>query len=190
MVLAAPHPTDVRAWLPGLHGGCSMGHQCRHVTGAWRYLLAPGWGWLATLLFGCAGGLPVASGGGHAGADAQPAWEATTVQRESDRVTAALRDQVLDVTVVSPGGIGSARLLRRSGAWPRNLRIRFLYTADRPFTRLEGFTAAVHGRTSAVLRKQELTVTSGAEGVVLVLPFPADADPTAEVHLTWVDAYR
>jgi hypothetical protein len=118
-------------------------------------------------------------------------WTVKALQHPDDQVQAEPASRGTTLGITSPRGIGWAVLASSDGAWPRELRIRLRYSAERPFTRLEGFTAAVgqDGQETSVFKLVAAQV-SGPEGIELRLELPEKLAADSHLKLSWVDAYR
>ena len=103
--------------------------------------------------------------------------DALTVREEKDRTV---------FLITSPSGIGSATITPTAGQWPTRAVVRFLYTADRGFQRLEGIDATTNRQERAVpLEKAALH-----DGAMELPLSPELLNGATHVKLSWVDAYR
>lgn len=112
--------------------------------------------------------------------------------RQGARVMTLIHGDTLLIEAISPRGSGGTRVLLKQGQWPQNVLVRLRYAKDRPFTRLESFSAELENpaRPSA---KQPLPATagkvSGGAFVIDVGPVPS-VWGMKRIHISWVDAYK
>ncbi len=111
--------------------------------------------------------------------------ETREIRKKDDRVGLSIHDDTLFVDVMSPSGIGDARLALTSGVWPKKVVVRLKYAADRPFTRLEGPGVTLEEKEEQdEYLKVELSPKKDG--------YEASIPPTKRktLYLHWVDAYR
>ena len=103
--------------------------------------------------------------------------DSVTVREEKDRTV---------FLITSPSGIGSVTITPTAGQWPTRAVVRFLYTADRGFQRLEGIDATTN-RQDRPVPQEKAALHDGAIELPLSPELLKDA---THVKLSWVDAYR
>ena len=107
------------------------------------------------------------------------------IRKKEDKVEVSIHDDTLIVNAESQSGIGGTRLTLTAGKWPKKLQVRLKYAPERPFTNLEGQSAAFEGADKKIQRIDTRRFL-GKDG------FAADMPGTdlKSLVLGWIDAYR
>ena len=122
---------------------------------------------------------------------AAPSIKVVALRKPDDQSTIAESKAGPVLTITSASGIGSATLAPTGETWPGNVTVLLRYAADKPFTRLEGFTAqllpAKPGEKPLTIQPTILQINGAVDSVLV--PIPAGT-ANVQLQLSWVDAYR
>jgi len=86
--------------------------------------------------------------------------------------------------VTCPSGIGTASISQGQGDWPTEVRLR--YAADRPFTKVEGFTCTAGSNRTVEVRR----IRYGPDYAEVRVPPEVLRSCSRQFRVQWVDYYR
>ena len=109
-----------------------------------------------------------------------------TLRKAQDKIDVQDANGTTSFAVASPSGIGGAVIRMRPSGWPANVLVRLRYDAQRPFERLEGFSAVAEGGA----RFDEIRGRPTEHGMEVELPTRLLQSNPASIELSWVDMYR
>lgn len=108
--------------------------------------------------------------------------------RPVGKVDVSFAGDTMYIDAQSPSGIGGARLVLTSGAWPTKVVVRLKYSADKAFALLEGPGAALE---TTVTRADEPRIILTAQRLKTGgFEFSVPATEMKVLHVHWVDAFR
>lgn len=118
--------------------------------------------------------------------------EAISAFGAGERLTIRLQGSAAVLDVVSPGGIGRARLLTSGRGWPRRVLVRLHLQALEGFEAWNGSRRFFHAlrHEENVRRHQQQQEGVALEPIVVELPAELLQGNPSWVQIQWVDWYR
>ena len=113
-----------------------------------------------------------------------------STKRPEDRVEIVRAGDAAVLEIASPSGIGAAEFACRGGKWSTAMTLHLSYDKERPFKRLEGFSAALLNEAGEPAGKVETSTVKGADSVEVRMSLSAQTTPSARLRIEWVDVYR